>query len=161
MAAFTMKTGLSFRYNDKSVLENLHVATAFNVLGRAEYFLTLARHYTHPCTPTRTRPLRCDIFSKLRTDNYRKVRKLMIEMVTHTTHPTRVFAHVAPRHQFLFFFDPAKSVSASTHTRARTHAHTGALHGPRLPLRDDRAGERHVAAGTARRVPPSTLDAPI
>ncbi len=37
--------------------------------------------HTHTHTLARAR-CRCDIFAKLRTDDYRKVRKLMVEMVS-------------------------------------------------------------------------------
>ena len=84
----------------------------------------------------------------------------------HNTSNTRVFAHAAPL-LISSFLTPRENeclpphTNTHPHSRARARTHTGALHGPRLPLRDDRAGERHVAAGTAPRVPQSTLDAPI
>jgi hypothetical protein len=85
------------RYNDKSVLENLHVATAFNVLGRAEYFLTLARHYTHPCTRTHTHAQVRHLLEIAHGQLPESAQTDDRNGNAHNTSDTRVFAHAAPR----------------------------------------------------------------
>ena len=56
------KDKLAIRYNDQSVLENHHVATAFDILSQNEY----------------------DIFAKLCKKDYKRIRKLMIGAILAT-----------------------------------------------------------------------------